>query len=378
MATREQELNDAIGEAIAYTEKEIFDYGMKGRESDDSGPLDPTGDRSLETQGEGLEGQHESPDEDESEAEPDEDEESEGEETEEGDQGEDSEEGEDDAEEAEGEEAEDAEGEEPQAAQPDAKPETKPEGRVPSGRLREQTERAERAERELQTQREQAQRDIAELRAQMTGLMTALQGRAPQAPQVASPPTPQPDQPPDLFENPQGFVEYIGRGREADRAQFGALLNQMRVENSLAIAHAIHKEDFARAFEAANKLPPNTPETRDTVQRIFTSPNPGEALVQWHKRVERDQRLGNESLDDHDRRVAQETRDALVKDPEFRKAFMAELRSEAAGETGKPARTITRLPKSLNGAAGSSAERSRIDPLAGDDSDRAVFDSAWR
>src|SRR5215475_7400414 len=109
MATHEVD----IGELITATEKEIFDSGMRGQDAEDGGPEDPSGDRSLEQMGEGLEGQHE-PDEDES-------------------------------------ESEDEEGEE-QEAEPEAEPETKPDelqGRVPSVRLREQTERARRAEDQL-------------------------------------------------------------------------------------------------------------------------------------------------------------------------------------------------------------------------------------
>src|SRR5215831_9380902 len=342
MATHEVD----IGDLITATEKEIFDSGMRGQDVEDSGPEDPSGDRSLEQMGEGLEGQQE-PDEDESESEDEEGEESEGEEGE----------GEEQGEEQEGEEEGEEGKEEGEAEEAEPEAETKPDEphRVPSGRLREQTERAQRAEDQLkalqaerETERSQFRKEFDELRGQMTGLMTAVQHGRP--PQPQAPQAPQPEPLPDVFENPQGFGEYFVKAREADRAQFGQLLNQMRVENSLAIAHAIHKEDFAKAFEAANKLPPNTPETRDTVQRIFTSVNPGEALVQWHKKVERDQALGNQSLSDYEQKIRHQEREAMMKDPEFRKQFMSEMRSEAAGEGGRPARTVTRLPKSLNGA----------------------------
>src|SRR5262252_3319511 len=143
MAPREEDL---ISQAMAYTDKEIFEYGMHGKDGDDAGPLDDTGDRSPEDMGPGLEGQQE-PDADESESEQDEDEAAEGDAAEQ-DEGREQDEQAEEGEEAEdGEEGEEGEGEEASedqaAAAPEAAPPT-PQGRVPSGRLREQTERAER------------------------------------------------------------------------------------------------------------------------------------------------------------------------------------------------------------------------------------------
>ena len=69
-----------------------------------------------------------------------------------------------------------------------------------------------------------------------------------------------------------------------------------------------------------------------------------------------------------------------MKDPDFRKQLLDDLRAEATGETpSRPQRSITRLPKSLNGATGQSHQKGR-DPLVADtdDSDTAVFNSAWR
>src|SRR5215831_1806072 len=214
MATREEEL---ISEAMISTDKEIFNHAW-GQEDDD-GVLDESGDRSPEQmRDDTLEGQQE-PDEDETE--PDgEDEAPEGEDESEGDEQQGEEQGEE-GEEGEGED--EAEAEEDAEAEPEAaappKPEAKPEGRVPSGRLREQTERADKAEQALRalqaerdSERQSTHGEIDGLRRQFDALTAALQGRqaAPQgAPQAGLPQQPFADAPPDQFENPQGYTEWL-------------------------------------------------------------------------------------------------------------------------------------------------------------------------
>lgn len=150
----------------------------------------------------------------------------------------------------------------------------------------------------------------------------------------------------------------------------------MRVETSMAIAQAMHKDVFTKAFDTVTKLDPRDPENQAIVRRIYASPNPGEALVQWHKRNETLRVVGDDPTA-YEAKIRSEAREALMADPEFRKTLVDAMRAEAGGlQNGKP-NTITRLPKSLNGQTGTSTNRD-VDPLAHDDSDRAVFDSAWR
>jgi hypothetical protein len=139
----------------------------------------------------------------------------------------------------------------------------------------------------------------------------------------------------------------------------------------MAIAHASHKDTFEKAFAAINKLNPQNPDDRVTVQRIYSSPNPGEALVSWHKRAQTLAEVGDDPAA-YRERVAKETREALMKDPEFRKQLIADLRGEAAnpGPDGSP-RTTTRLPGSFNRAPGSNLGTE-------DDSEQAVANAAWR
>lgn len=353
---------DVLGDAIAATEKEIFGEAWGKEEI----VQDETGDRSREAMGEGLEGQHE----------PDDDNEPE-------------------TEEVEGEESEQGEGE-PEPGKKEGETETEevlktkaetdepaPKGRVPSARLREQTERTKAAETErdtlktqLETERANSRKEIDALNARLDGILAAIQRGQPTA--QTSQDQPKVDSRPDLFENPQGFVTHLEQGLDSKLGQVLQRLDAQRVETSMQIAAGIHKDAFKNAFEAVSKLDPRNPDDQMTVRRIYASPNPGEALVQWHKRNETLREVGEDPAA-YKERIAKETREALMKDPQFRKQLLGDLRAEAStgAEGGRP-RTEVRLPKSLNGAAGGNTARDTADPLMYDDSDSAVFQSAWR
>jgi hypothetical protein len=146
----------------------------------------------------------------------------------------------------------------------------------------------------------------------------------------------------------------------------------------MAIAHALQKEPFEKAWAAVNALNVNDPDARATVQRIYASPNPGEALLSWHKRETTRAEVGDDVVA-YRERVAKETREALLKDPEFRKQLIADMRGEAAvGEDGRP-RTTTRLPRSLAAAQGSNVgAAARGDNSLDDGSPQSIADAAWR
>ena len=351
MANRE---DDILRDAIRGTEREIFGEAF----GNDEPVLDETGDRSLEQMGTGLEGQ----------IEPEEDEEPEAEET-----GEETETAEPKPGETEGKEK-------PVEATPKPEVEPEPKGRVPAGRLREETKRAQAAEAalaEAKTKIAEAEtarkKDLDALNAKFEGVLAAIsKQQQPVAPKAEAE---KPAGPPDLFEDPKAFAEYVANASRAQLEQVRSQMDAQRVEMSLSLAHQKHGEAFQAAYQAATKLDPNVQENKDLVQRMWRSPNPGEALVSWYKRNEALREVGDDPTA-YKAKIAEETRQALANDPEFRKQLLEGLRAEAeTGDGGKP-RTVTRLPASLSRAAGGNHLRS--DLADSDNSKSAIFDSIFK
>lgn len=346
---------DLIDQAIIDTEKEIASEAWGEEEP----VTDADGDHTLETMGEGLEGQH-GPEEEAEEAE----------ETEAGKEGE---QGKTEPAKIAGKEKDKAELEAQQGKT------QQPDGRVPPGRLREEAEARRTAESERDALKAQlaeneakSKRELDALNAKFDGLLAALKTQA--QPAKADGQAKEQPAPPDMFEDPKGFAEYLERGFQSQLAQRDQKLESMRVETSMAIAHAVHKDVFENAFKAVTSLDANNPENRVTVQRIWAAPNPGQALIDWHRRNTALQRVGND-VDAYEKGIEQRTREALMKDPEFRKSLIESLRAEAGTGNDGEVNTITRLPKSLNGLAGGASAREGLDF---DGSDQAIAESAWR
>lgn len=350
MAFRDDKGIDLLTTAISETEKEIFAAAFGKEEIVE----DATGDRSVEEMGDGLEGQHEA-----------DDDETDGE--------------------IEGDQPEEVEGEPQETeAKPEPKPPvretTQPEGRVPPARLREANESRRAAETERDTLRTQLaeaqskhQNDLAAMNAKFDGVLAALnrqnQNQQPAKTEVKL------DEPPDIFEDPKGYADYLERRQKVALDQRDRQIAETRVEFSMKMAHAKHGDKFAKAWDTVTKLNVQSPEARDTVNRIYTSPDPGEALVQWYQRNEIMRQIGDRDLDGYKTQVAEETRKALMADPEFRQQLLDDLRAEAmTGENGRP-RTQVRLPRSLIGTSGNSGRNE--DMSSHDGSEQAVFDSVF-
>lgn len=344
--------SDPITAAMIETEREVAGFAW---DVEDTEAADPTGDRSLEDLGDGLEGQHEV-DEDET------------------------------SEEETGDELAAEEGEEAEAAQaaeviPPAKvdpPTARVEPSVPPGRLREANEKARVLETERDALKAALDKRESESAAKLDLVMrelAALKAGPRVEPKAVEPP--KVEDIPDIFEDPKGFAEHLKKGFQSELSKRDAQLKNLAVENSFAIAHAFHKETFEKAWAEINALDAKVPEQFKQAAEIYHSPNPGEALIAWHKRNDTFRRVGDDPTK-FEERIRNETREALMKDPEFKKQLIAELRGEASvGDNGQP-RTQTRLPKSLARAGGSNLGTDRIDPTAGDDSPQAIADSAWR
>ena len=355
--------SDPIEQAMIETNREIAAEAW----GEEAVPLDTDNDRSPETTGEGLEGQH---------VEDDEADELEAGEAEDGEAGE--------AGEGEGETKpakEEPDKGKTESAKVEAKPDEKTEGRVPPGRLREQTERTKAAEAErdtlktqLETERANARKEIETLNSKFDGVLTMLQ-RQEQPAKANGEQKTEAEAVPDMFEDPKGYAEYQDKKLTERLAPVVQSIQTQRVETSMMLAHAMHKDVFEKAITALQSLNPQNPDDRIAVQRIYASPNPGEALVSWHKRQETLREVGEDPAA-YKTRIAEETRKALLADPEFRKQVIADLRAEAGnGPNGKP-RTITDLPPSLANANGGARAGQAAEAFDG--SDQAIAESAWR
>lgn len=369
----EQEV-DILGEAIAATEKEIFDSGVSDQ---DETVLDDTGDRSLEEM-EDVTGEEDEPDDgndDDGDEDAGDDEPDEGKKEDRDEKGrfkaKEPDEGKDDGKDKAGEKT---------AAKPDPKAD-KP-AAVPPGRLREAAEARRAAEaardtarQELETERQAHKTQLATLQGQieqLTRQFTALQAAKPAAEEKPAPKK----EVPDVLIDPEGYARYVQETIAEQSTTFQRQLAAQKVELTFSAAHRQHGAEFEAAYQAISGLDRNNPSDRVTVQRIYNAPDPGAALMKWH----RDQTTLREVGDDpaaYRQKIADDAKAQLMKDPEFRKALIEELRAEAAGANGGQPRTVTRLPKSLNGASGGRSDRS-FDPATTDASDKAIFDFAFQ
>ncbi len=346
--------DDVLRDAIIGTEKEIFGDAF-GKEDL---TLDESGDRSQEAMGDGLEGQHE-PDEDDETGIDDEPEAKDGDEPV--------------ATETKAETKADAE------VKPEAKVEAEPQGRVPAGRLREEAERARAAiaerdtiKAQLDAEKATAQTAIAALNAKFEAMMAEI--RKPTAQAKDEPIAPKT---PDLFEDPNAFAEHINKGVATQLEAIRKDLRDQQVNASIEAARTRHGQAFEDAFGALKGLDyRGNPDNVQLIRRLEASPNPGEAIVAWHKRNEALREVGTD-IGSYKAKIAEDTRKSLMADPEFRKELLASLREDAlTGDQGR-IRTEVRLPKSLSQASGSNT-RAPNDLEIFDGSESATFASAWR
>lgn len=361
---------DLLAEAIANTETEIFSEAVgKDLPSTEGGP----GDRAVEEMGTGLEGQHD------------------GDEPEEG-EGEGEGEGETQEAQPEGDKEGDGQTRDPATgrfvrAEPKvddqqiADASAQPNRRVPLAELLSERKARQDLQAQLREMTEGREKDRTDARGEYERLNARLDqllvGRHPaQAPQPQ--PQLQPEQPRRsdvLFEDPDRFVSDIERSVEQR-------LTQRFVSADLARTHREQGERFETAYRELTSLPQNDPSARLTVQRIWNSMTPGNDILEWHEQQVREREVrAAGGLDKYRDRVAAETREALANDPEFRKQLLESMRSDAGSYTGGAPRTVTRLPKSLNGASGGSegvAQNQGGSRFSSDSSDRGVFEDAFR
>ena len=172
---------------------------------------------------------------------------------------------------------------------------------------------------------------------------------------------------PDLISDPDGFAEYIRQDTESRGTEIERAVQRRLVDMTFEDAAEQFGEEFENAFQALRgEIAEGDSRMRD---RIVNAPNPGKALMRWHRERAAMQEVGGDLAGYRERVLA----DAL-KDPEFRQSFADQLRGEATGGNGSGRSTVIGLP-SLNRATGSGSaarENTRWE------SDRELFNNTVR
>jgi hypothetical protein len=220
------------------------------------------------------------------------------------------------------------------------------EANVPSWRLREEREAREAAERRASDIHRQ---------------FLEVQARLPQQ---------QPQQRPDLYENPDAFVEH-GVRQQVDpvRAQFGELKEYYSRQFAVQ-KHGQEKVDAA--FNAVEQgLAKRDPETIATYMRVMQSMDPYGEIVQWHQQRTVYSQIGN----DPNAWLEKQLQERL-KDPTFQAKMLQQIQASQQSPNGsqRQPNNLVQLPPSLNKVPSAAA--------AGDDpsdaSDAALFRYAAR
>jgi hypothetical protein len=184
-----------------------------------------------------------------------------------------------------------------------------PEAPVPAGRLREEAERARRAERE----RDDLMRQLAAM-------------RQPQSP----PPKP------DLFENPSGFVQ------SEVRPYFDQVTQQIRAQTeafSELMATSAYGSDKVQAAKQAlvEGMHRGDPDVKAVYDRAINSPHPFDVIARWHLNNETMREVGGD-LAAYKKRVLEEA----LKDPDHQRQVFEYQRS--GGNAQHVARPVTSSP----------------------------------
>lgn len=311
----------AIAEAVADTEKEVFDDAL-GNE-----PLEETGDRSLEQMDDGNEGEAD------------------------GDAGEAEASGE-----GEGKQTETQAGDKPPRDEKTGQFAKASDGNkpgIPPGRLKEEGDRRRAAEAlagDLQSRFDTLQKQFDALQAGLNQRQQQPQNQQQQ----------QEPQPPDMFEDPQGYQRYMLA--QADQRAAIRFTNA-----SLADAKEANGETFDQAYAELTQV--GAAEKQQfgasvTVAKIWNAPNPGRALMNWHKERAAMREVGSDPEAWLSKRL-----EALMDDPKFQARII-----ERARDTAKQNGTnTTRLPPSLNSQTGASQHQGNGDPGLYDNSEDSVM-----
>lgn len=222
---------------------------------------------------------------------------------------------------------------------------------IPPWRLKEEADgrRAEAEARRAAEEREaNHERELADLRRQFQAIQKQNEPKAPV---------------PDLYENPDGFVDHrTNQAIEPIKSE----ISQLREYYSQRDAIREHgAEKVKAAYEALDKgLRSRDPEAAAVYQRAMSSIDPFGDIMKWHKKQTIFRTIG----DDPDAYVERQIEERL-KDPTYQAKVLERIRGTAQTRPS----TVTSLPPSLNRAT-SAAALSDDD----DESDAGLLQSALR
>lgn len=161
------------------------------------------------------------------------------------------------------------------------------------------------------------------------------------------------EQVPDPIVDPQGYDRYVRSLLEQQTSAFQQELRKQRVDDSFDAMVEKHGDAFDKAVgEFIAIAGEGGSKDRALFGRIVESRNPGRALWSWHQ----DRRAVTEIGGDLDGYKAKH-RAELMKDPEFRKAILAEIEAEARAGSGGNRSTVISLPSVNRAGGGGSGSR---------------------
>lgn len=214
------------------------------------------------------------------------------------------------------------------AVEPPAQPERREDHRIPLSEHLSEREKRQAAERRA----EDAERRIADLSRRMDEL---------------SKPKPEPAARPDLYADPDGFVQHGVREAMTPLEQ---RMEQMRDQFSRMLAVQQFGADAVKAAqdEMEREIAAN-PLARFEAQRLWQSESPYVELVTWHKR-----RNALKEVGDDPAAYEQRIREKLKSDPEFVKEVIAATRADLNAQPNRSPNVT--LPPSLNKTTGSGGQ----------------------
>lgn len=144
--------------------------------------------------------------------------------------------------------------------------------------------------------------EVTELRQQLSSLQGMMQGfiQGQQQPRKdVAPPTP-----PDPVQDPEGYHRFVADGvRQQIQSEIGGFRSQ-QVEASMQSALFQHGEEFQRAYQAVSSEI-NGNGNAGLREALRASPNPGLAIIHWHRQQEALREIGNDPAAYRERLKAQ-------------------------------------------------------------------------